>query len=358
MTVASARVRCAIGCAAARNGRGSSIRNGTSALIVRAPDSFVQSIDTMLGIDTMNLTAIDLNLLVALDALISESHVGRAARRIGRSQPTTSHALKRLRSLFDDPLLVQVGSRMELTPRAAGLRESVADALRRVQTLLAVESFEPARSSRQFAAMMQDHIAHLLVPALIQRLHTEAPGIRLDVLPWQSPASATPAQLHSIDLLVSCTAMDIAGFEKEALFTDTEAVVVRTGYPRASRLKKLDAFLRARHVAVVGAGLSEDPVDSWLRGKGLSREIVLQVPSYLQALLATATGDVVAFVPRRLARAMARRFSLQVLPPPIEPGDYQEQLFYPRRAAQDPASMWLRTLARRIANDLDRADRA
>lgn len=75
----------------------------------------------------MNLTAIDLNLLVALDALISEAHVGRAARRIGRSQPTTSHALKRLRTLFDDPLLVQVGSRMELTPRAAGLRESVAD---------------------------------------------------------------------------------------------------------------------------------------------------------------------------------------------------------------------------------------
>jgi DNA-binding transcriptional LysR family regulator len=305
----------------------------------------------------MNLTAIDLNLLVALDALISEAHVGRAARKIGRSQPTTSHALKRLRTLFDDPLLIQVGSRMELTPRAAGLRESVADALRRVQTLLAAESFEPERSTRQFAAMMQDHIAHLLVPALVQRLHSEAPGIRLAVLPWQSPRSARPEQLHSIDLLVSCTEMDLAGFEKETLFTDTEAVVVRNGYPRASRLKALDGFLRARHVAVVGAGLSEDPVDSWLRGKSLSRDIVLQVPSYLQALQVAAQGDVVAFVPRRLARSMAQRFSLQVLPPPIEPGDYQEQLFYPRRAARDPASMWIRTLALRIAKDLDRAKR-
>jgi DNA-binding transcriptional LysR family regulator len=84
----------------------------------------------------------------------------------------------------------------------------------------------------------------------------------------------------------------------------------------------------------------------------------LQVPSYLQALQVTARGDVVAFVPRRLARSMARRFSLQLLPPPIEPGDYQEQLFYPRRAARDPASMWIRTLALRIANGLDRADRA
>lgn len=302
----------------------------------------------------MNLTAIDLNLLVALDALISEAHVGRAARRIGRSQPTTSHALKRLRTLFDDPLLVQVGSRMELTPRAAGLRESVADALHRVRTLLAAESFEAAHSNRQFTAMMQDHIAHLLVPALVQRLRGEAPGVRLDVLPWRSPASATPEQLQSIDMLISCTAMDIGGFEKATLFTDTEAVVVRKEYPQASQLKALDVFLRSRHVAVVGAGLSEDPVDTWLRGHGLSRDIVLQVPSYLQALQATSRADVVAFVPRRLARSMARRFSLRVLPPPIEPGDYQEHLFYPRRAAQDPASMWIRTLALRIAKDLDR----
>jgi DNA-binding transcriptional LysR family regulator len=306
----------------------------------------------------MNLTAIDLNLLVTLDALISEAHVGRAARRVGRSQPTTSHALKRLRMLFDDPLLVQVGSRMELTPRAANLRESVADALRRVRTLLAAEAFEAERSTRQFTAMMQDHIAHLLVPALVQRLHAEAPGVRLDVLPWRSPATATPEQLHAIDMLISCTEKDIAGFERETLFTDTEAVVVRSGYPQASRLKALDVFLRSRHVAVVGAGLSEDPVDGWLRGKGLSRDIVLQVPSYLQALQATASADVVAFVPRRLARSMARRFSLRVLPPPIEPGDYQEQLFYPRRAAQDPASMWMRTLALKISRDLDRARRA
>lgn len=306
----------------------------------------------------MNLAAIDLNLLVALDALISEAHVGRAARRIGRSQPTTSHALKRLRTLFNDPLLIHVGSRMELTPRAAGLRESVADALRRVRALLVAESFEPARSSRRFTAMMQDHVAHLLVPRLVQRLHAEAPGVRLDVLPWQSPTSAKPDQLQSIDILISCTALDIVGFEKAALFTDTETIVVRHGHPDASRLKGLDAFLRSRHVAVVGAGLSEDPVDSWLRENGLSRHIVLQVPSYLQALQAAARADVVAFVPRRLARSMARRFSLRLLPPPLDTTAYQEQLFYPRRDATDPASTWMRTLVLTVSRTLARAKHA
>jgi DNA-binding transcriptional LysR family regulator len=111
-------------------------------------------------------------------------------------------------------------------------------------------------------------------------------------------------------------------------------------------------FLRSRHVAVVGAGLSEDPVDTWLREQGLSRDIALQVPSYLQALQVTAQSDLVAFVPRRLARSMARRFALRLLPPPIDLGDYHEQLFYPRRAAQDPASLWIRALARTTSSDL------
>src|SRR5262249_44735871 len=119
----------------------------------------------------MNLASIDLNLLVALDALIVESHVGRAARRIGLSQPATTHALNRLRDLLDDPLLVRVGGKMELTPRAMGMRAPLAEALQRVQTLLAAESFVAATSVRRFAVMMQDHIAHLVVSPLVRRVH-------------------------------------------------------------------------------------------------------------------------------------------------------------------------------------------
>src|SRR5437667_12162225 len=114
----------------------------------------------MIAIQVMNLSSIDLNLLVALDALLSEAHVGRAARKIGLSQPAASHALKRLRELLCDPLLIRVGSRMELTPRAIGLRDSLAEALQRVQAVLVVDSFEPQKSSRRFSVMMQDHIAH------------------------------------------------------------------------------------------------------------------------------------------------------------------------------------------------------
>jgi DNA-binding transcriptional LysR family regulator len=292
----------------------------------------------------MNLASIDLNLLVALDALIAEAHVGRAARRIGLSQPATSHALNRLRDLFSDPLLIRVGSRMELTPRAAGLRESLNEALQRVQTVLVADSFEPRRSSRHFSLKMQDHIADLIVPPLVDRLQSDAPGVTLTVLPWQSPASLKLDQLQFIDVVISCSTNEIAGLQREDLFSDSEITVVRKGHPFSSRMKSLKVFLNAMHVAVVGKGINEDPVDAWLRQEGFARRIMLRVPSYLQALEAVAGSNLVAFVPKRLAESLARRFSLTLVRPPIDPGTYQEFIFYPRRAIQDPASIWLRNL--------------
>jgi DNA-binding transcriptional LysR family regulator len=300
----------------------------------------------------VNLASFDLNLLVVLDALISEAHVGRAARKIGLSQPAASHALNRLRELLADPLLVRVGSRMELTPRAMALRDSLGDALQRVQSVFVEDSFQPGKSSRRFSLMMQDHVAHLIVPPLIKRVHCDAPGVSLDFLPWQSPLSMKTERFRSIDLLISCAVDELPGFQRETLFTDTEATVIRKRHPFAGRMKDLKAFLNARHVAVIGGGLTEDPVDTWLRHEGLTRKIVLRVPSYVQALQAVGQTDLVAFVPRRLAESLARRLSLSVIRPALDPGDYHEQLFYSHRSVQDSASVWLRKLVLKIGADL------
>jgi len=217
-------------------------------------------------------------------------------------------------------------------------------------------SFEPATSSRQFSLMMHDHVAHLMVPALVKRVHGQAPAVKLNVVPWQSPASVKPERLSSIDLLISCSVSEIAGFQRETLFTDTEVTVLRKGHPSASRMKNLRTFLNSRHVAVVGRGLTEDPVDRWLRQERLTRQIAVWVPSYLQALQAVAQTDLVAFVPRRLAESSAKQLSLAMLPPPIDPGEYHEYLFHPIRAAQDSASIWLRKLALEIGDLLGHAD--
>jgi DNA-binding transcriptional LysR family regulator len=302
----------------------------------------------------LNLASVDLNLLVALDALIAEAHVGRAARRVGRSQPAMSHSLLRLRDLLGDPLLVRIGSRMELTPRAIGLKESLPEALERVRGLLVTESFQPATSNRRFRIVVQDHLADLLVPDLLEQMRAQAPRVRLEILPWQSPFSMTPGQLQSIDVCVSCSTDELPGFDRSPLFTDGESVVVRRGHPNALRMRALRTFLDASHVAVVGRGKEQDPVDVWLREERIERRIALVVPSYLQALHAVSASDLVAFVPTRLAQSLARRLRLVVLRPPIDPGAYQEFLFYPRRRERDPASLWFHDLVTAIGERFER----
>ena len=292
----------------------------------------------------INLAGFDLNLLVVLNAVLMEAHVGRAAQRVGLSQPAASHALNRLRHLLSDPLLVRVGSRMELTPRAAQLRDSLPDLLHELQATLNGLPFSPESSTRAFSIQMHDHVAHLVLAPLAARLNAEAPGITLSLLPWQSPATMDAERYRALDFLISCADIDLPGFHRKPLFMDTEVVVFRTGRSSARRILRLDGFLSARHVAVVSSGASEDPVDVWLRQEGHRRRIVLRVPNYLQALQAVSQSDLIAVVPKRLATTWMEPLSLSMVCPPINPGDYREQLFFPVRAEQDPAAIWLRNL--------------
>ncbi len=253
----------------------------------------------------MNLASLDLNLLVALDALLAEGHVGRAASRVGLSQPAMSHALRRLRDIFADPLLVRVGARMELTPRAQGMRGPLAQTLDQVRGLFQVEAFDPASSRRRFALMMPDIVVDLIVPALANAAGETAPGIRLDIVPWQAPAYFTPDLARSVDLIMSCIGDAYRGFHRQLLYTDSDALAVRADHPARRGLGHLPDFLEARHIAVVGRGSSEDMIDAWLGKEGIHRTIAVVAPSYLQALHLAARTDLVAFVPRRLIAAHA-----------------------------------------------------
>src|ERR1700687_3847372 len=142
----------------------------------------------MIYIRPMNLSALDLNLLVALDALLLEANVSRAAMRIGLSQPAASHALQRLRDMLGDPLLVRTGSRMELTPRAQALRGPLAQVLDQVRGLLIPDDFDAASSERQCRLMMPDLAVELLMPPLMEKITKAAPNVRIDVVPWRGPS--------------------------------------------------------------------------------------------------------------------------------------------------------------------------
>ncbi|WP_027529174.1 LysR family transcriptional regulator [Bradyrhizobium sp. WSM3983] len=304
----------------------------------------------------MNLNSLDLNLLTALDALLREANVSRAAMRIGRSQPATSHALQRLRDIFGDPLLVRTGARMELTPRAHALRAPLAQALDQIRGLFVPDEFDAARSERPFRLMMPDLAVELLMPPLMEKVTHLAPNVRIDVVPWRGSAIFHAEFARTIDLVISI-GNAFKGFHRQLLYTDSDALAVRRGHPVGAKLKRHEAFLAARHVGVIIRGNSEDLIDAWLRTKGIERHISLVVSGYLEALHVAARTDLVAFVPRRLIAALSKQFGLVTVTPPLDPGIDEQFLFYPTRAQMDPGSIWLRRLMLETGRELEQAKR-
>jgi DNA-binding transcriptional LysR family regulator len=305
-------------------------------------------------IHVMDVDRFDLNLLRALDALIAERAVGHAAARLGLSQPAMSHALRRLRTALDDPLLVRVGARMEATPRALSLREPVAQALAAARRLLEPSRFDPATSRRRFIVMMPDLVASLIAPALTERVAHDAPDVCVEITPWRGAMLMTEDFLNSVDAITTNRGDAFPGFHRQTLYRDRDVLAVRRRHPVGTRLSRLDVFLDARHVAVVGRGERADQIDDWLATLGVRRKTVLVAPSYLQALHIVAQTDLVAFVPGRLVASLAGPLALQAIRPPLDPGADEQFLFYPATAQRDPGSRWFRAMLAAVAGDRGR----
>ena len=290
----------------------------------------------MIYILLMNLASLDLNLLVALDALLLEANVGRAAMRIGLSQPAGSHALRRLRDVLGDPLLVRVGARMELTPRAQALRGPLAQALDQVRGLFMPDEFDAARSERRFRLMMPDLAVELLMPPLMKKLDATAPGVRIDVVPWRGPAIFTAEFARTIDMVISIGDA-FKGFHRQLLYTDSDALAVRRGHPAEARLKNKETFFKARHVAVIIRGQSEDLIDTWLQTKRAgAADCACGAELHRSAARRRAHRSrcVRAAPPDR---RLSKQLSLVTVAPPIDPGIDEQFMFYPLAPRWTPA---------------------
>jgi DNA-binding transcriptional LysR family regulator len=306
----------------------------------------------------VNLAALDLNLLVALESLLDEASVGRAADRVSLSQPAMSHALKRLRALLGDPLLVRVGARMHLTARGEALRHPVKDTLARVRDLLANDRFDAASSTRTFRLFVADNASDLLLPPLLKRLQQEAPNVGVRVQSAAGGGTFDSLELtRVVDAAVACVPDRFKGFYQQHLFTDRDACAVRRGHPITRRRVDLDVFLEAKHVAVVGREFAHDPVDTWLGQEGHARNVALSVPHYLQALHIVEQSDLIAVIPERLIRAYAAALDLDVIDVPLDVGTFDEFLLHPVRCHADAGNVWLRRVLKEIAMSLGPLER-
>jgi DNA-binding transcriptional LysR family regulator len=291
-----------------------------------------------------DLRRIDLNLLLALHALLSEKHVTRAALRLHRSQPAVSHALAQLRIIFNDPLLLRRGTRMALTPRALELVRPLEDALRGLSMLLHARSFDPASATRRFRLAASDFGAHVILPRLMQRLRAEAPGI--DIAITQSSRGAMVAQLldGEIDLAVGVFPDVPSDIALRTLFDERfVSVADRTTLPPAGDLP-LDAWLARPHVVVSMRPDADNDVEDALTAQGLRRRIALVLPHWRASTEVLMGTDLMLTVASRTLDRVPRSRGLKTFAPPLPlPAFAFQQAWHAQRNAE-PAQVWLRDL--------------
>ncbi|RIL05203.1 MAG: transcriptional regulator [Proteobacteria bacterium] len=300
----------------------------------------------MTGPAVDELRRIDLNLLLALDALLDERNVTRAARRLGVTQPALSGALGRLRALFDDPLFVRTRHGVVPTPRAEALAEPLARWLADARELVAPARFEPAASERTFSISANDYMQHALLVPFARALERRAPRAALALWPQPEDLAAQLAR-GALDLAVTIAEWAPPDLPSRALYEERYVGIVRRGHAWTRRRPSLDAFCAAKHVLVspAGGGL-RGPTDDALALLGRQRRVALTVSSFLLVPGVVASRELVAVVPERLLGRQpgVARFALPVDLPPIR----AIAVWHPRWH-RDPAHAWARALLAEVA---------
>jgi len=295
-------------------------------------------------IHEMNVAALDLNLLAALDVLVAERSVTRAGRRVGLSQPAMSNVLRRLRDALDDPILVRTPHGMVPTARALELVGPVRRALAEIEEVVSVRRrFEPSTAAHVFRVTAMDHAWVVLLPRLVKRLAAGAPRIRLDLSPYGETTSEDLAS-GAVDaaIVVGPAQGRAPGFQRAELYDDHFECLVRRDHPRVRRRLTLERYLELGHVLASPRSRRGGLVDRALQRRGLSRRVHVIVPHFSAAPFVVAETDLVATLPRGVALPFARMLDLRVFPPPLELEGGPWYLVWHARTASDPAQAWLR----------------
>ncbi len=305
----------------------------------------------------VDLRAIDLNLLVALDALLEERNVTRAAHRLGMSQPAASRALGRLRALFSDALLVDAPGGYGLSARAEELRPLLRRTLAGVGEMLEANSFDPATATGRIRLLMPDLQAAVLAPHLLARLAHEAPSLDLDIA---APGTNGMEALEqgTADAMVALIDDAPAGIHRRRLYDEELVTLMRADHPVRAETLTLDRFLALEHIVVSVTGVGLAPVDEVLARLGRTRRVRLRVPNFFAAVEIAARSDLIMTLPASLARAAANMRRLVSLPPPLDLGSFTMSLAWHARQQDAPRHIWLRRAIVAAAMDMSAVDEA
>ena len=290
----------------------------------------------------MDIRSVDLNLLVALDALLSERNVTRAASRLSLSQSAMSATLARLRALFGDPLLLRAAGGMLPTSKglelAAPVKQVLADIGRLVQQ---AGAFDPAAARVTFTIAASDYVEYAILPRLVDYLEASAPLARVAVRAMDFGAVGRQLETGEVDLGILGAGFAPPNARSRPLFLERFVCVVRRDHPRIRDRLSLDEFCALEHLLVSpsGGGFTAQ-TDNALAAIGRRRQVRLSVPHFLLVPEILVRSDMIVVLPERLARGYRDRFRIFELPLEMPPFAIVE--VWHERTHRDPALVWLR----------------
>ena len=297
-----------------------------------------------------HIAAADLNLLRILYVLLEERHVSRAAKRCFLSQPAMSRAFGRLRSQFRDELLIRRRGAYERTAKGERLLLELEELLPRLESMLRGQGFVPALSQDRFRITMTDHASVVLLPGLVERVNAQAPGARIEVLPW-SDAKFEQLESGRLDLLTGIPGIP-ATLESKELYADELVCVVASSHPLRGPRVRLRDYLSYPHAVVDVLQGQQTIVDATLTQLGKRREAGLVVGSFVGALLAIPKTKMILTAPGRWANQLASIAPVRTLRGPTELQGFRYQMAWHPRLSADPAHRWFRDQLEAVAKGL------
>ena len=294
----------------------------------------------------MERNDVSLGDLGALVLLLEVGSLTRAAETLGISQPSLSKVLRRLRGHFGDPLLVRVGLSMRATPKAEQLLEPLRSLLAASDLLRAsTRDFETSTSDREFSILVTEVGMIQTVPLLMRRLQARGPKLRLRALPLDTRPLEARLEAGEADLAIGAFPQAAPTLRRQGLYADPFASVVRRGHPRLKDLRKLDGFMRERHIVVVASPTGHAAHRRLERAFGAALEpeqVQVRVPSFVACAFLASRTDGVATIPLKLAEFLAEDLGLELFEPPLELEPIGIDQFWHERMQQDRGHRWFR----------------
>jgi len=292
---------------------------------------------------------IDLNLLIVFDAVMQTRNLTRAGQRLGLSQPATSHALARLRSMLQDELFVRTPEGMQPTLRAEQMAAPVREALRALSTTLQPDEFVPAQAARSFTLVMNNYAARAIAPTLLRRVAAAAPGVTLDIRPLGDVNVLDLLDGDGVDLALCMLTNGGERFKCVRIMQDDYVAVLDTAHPAAQEQEwSIERFADLPHLAISSTGDDTGFIDDLLQQQGLARRIAARIP-FLSLVLVLVGSECIAVLPRRVANDLGVICPVVVRELPFASPRIGLSMIWHRRIDNHPAHRWLRNMVRASA---------